>query len=491
MKRNVKALCIILSVILILIFGGCQQNPPQKIVQEKISSAYTSSAETVSTEEANHEKKHIICDETFYSTDNTVSFQFKFNANLLNSPMPVVEVAPYFLSEEDAKRVAEVLFNDATFYESEPSLSRIYSKAEILDRINRWSKYTNTTAVEELFGSPMDGVTPVVQQFISDFTLLYETAPEDNPHRLCDWKYKKALQYVYTEEYLNEEKLDLSDDNKKISASVSKNDIDYQYNVVTRDMRDFKLSSISAYTYSGLSPYDIDSLIIRSQLCRTEKPSDSQVEYVTQLADSLLKEMNLGTWEIDQRKVQASSLGNTTEYVISIDAVPVFNGTAATRHIQLENLKSKTEYSSNYFLTDAHWEFSPNGDLIRFEMESPIEIKNVLTEDAETLEVTALIERAKEYFYLTDYYEYGFASGIEQNSTDIGCNVVVSMVEDGLTRIKVPNSDDRYYYVPSITFRGSIEYFIKESGEICFNKDDAELLVLNAIDGTIIQTSNE
>lgn len=60
----------------------------------------------------------------------------------------------------------------------------------------------------------------------------------------------------------------------------------------------------------------------------------------------------------------------------------------------------------------------------------------------------------------------------------------------GLTRIKVQDSDD-YYYVPSIVLKGNVEYYDKKDAGIVFAVDDVKLLVLNAVDGSIITTVNE
>lgn len=491
MKKIIKVLCCALSAVMLLSLCGCQDNPNKTIVQNKNVEIYGSQQETAPKETSVSNEAYYKHEDAFNSTDNTVAFQVKIDTNISQTPMPVVEVIPHYLSEQDARHIADVLFDNAIYYDSEPTLSRIYSKSEILEKINRWSKYTNLDAVQELYGSSMDNVVKIVQKFISDYTILCETAPEENPHHLSDWKYKKSLQYVYTEEYLKKEKIDLSDDHEKISVSVCKDSVEYQYCVATRNMSDFKLNYICAYPYSGLSPYDIDERIIRAQLCRTEKPSDTQLENVNQIVMDFLEKMNLGSWEVDQTKVQISYFGDATEYVICVDAVPVLNGVAATRHTQLENLKSTNEYASNYLLTDVHFEFSANGDLLLFQLDSPIKVKAVLTENARTLEINELMDRAKECFQLSDYYAYGFGSAIDESNEEIGCHVLICDLEYGLTRVKVPNSDESYYYVPSITLRGNIEYFIKESGNVCFENENAELLVLNAVDGSIIHTRNE
>lgn len=62
----------------------------------------------------------------------------------------------------------------------------------------------------------------------------------------------------------------------------------------------------------------------------------------------------------------------------------------------------------------------------------------------------------------------------------------------GLARVKVPDTDEAYYYVPAVTLWGSFEFTGKKDGEIysrSINADGGDtirLLILNAVDGTII-----
>ena len=153
-------------------------------------------------------------------------------------------------------------------------------------------------------------------------------------------------------------------------------------------------------------------------------------------------------------------------------------------------LKSENVYDSNYYYTDACFEFSANGDLMLFRMYSPIEIKEVVNENAALLSADDLLAKAKTYLQLSDLYAYGIGSETEQLEDKIGCKVEISNLDIGLTRIKVQDSDD-YFYVPSFVLKGNVEYYNKKSAEVIFSADNVTLLVLNAVDGSIITTVNE
>ena len=57
--------------------------------------------------------------------------------------------------------------------------------------------------------------------------------------------------------------------------------------------------------------------------------------------------------------------------------------------------------------------------------------------------------------------------------------------------LKVPNQDNCYYYVPSILLKGWPECIGKESGTTYYYSEVPEtLMVINALDGSIINSTN-
>lgn len=79
----------------------------------------------------------------------------------------MVEVTPHYLTADDAKRVANILLGDATFYEKEPIQDPHYSKEQIQEKIGRWSQYTSVQALSDLYGDQADSQTvEIVKKFI-------------------------------------------------------------------------------------------------------------------------------------------------------------------------------------------------------------------------------------------------------------------------------------------------------------------------------------
>ena len=155
-------------------------------------------------------------------------------------------------------------------------------------------------------------------------------------------------------------------------------------------------------------------------------------------------------------------------------------------------------------MTDANFEFSANGDILAFSMFSPVDEKETLNANVQTKSWGELIELAKNHLTLSDYYDYGMPPDFlnvfqESVGEKVTCKVDLCQLEYGLLRVKVPNTDESYYYVPGMILYGTIDYLGKDSGDILASSGDpilcnsriVPLVALNAVDGSIIELGNE
>lgn len=489
MKKLTKKLASIGLASLLVALCGCQQSPQNSAVVSKNDGAFDENVIKVVTEPGHSgiitEEKR---EDVFYSTDGTVEFRIAVAVGEYEESRnyPVVEVVPHYLSENDVKRVAKVLFEDAELYEAEPALYPTYSQAELREKIERWSHFTNEQAASELLGSTNNSQETValVKQFVENYTEMYDSAPVQDQRELCEWKFHKSSYYqVSSAEFMTR---NTENENDTIAATVQRGNIHYYFDASTRDKKDFKLNNISAYLYDGIGPDMIDERIFRAWLCRTAPPTDEQVANIKKKAEEMLKQMQLGEWLVDECYVESTYYGDIAEYIVRINAVPILNGIPAIRVPQLTNLKSEETYASSYYITDAKFEFSPNGELIAFQLYSPIDIVNIVNDSVAVKSNNELMAAAKNYLELSDYYEYGFGPVVDLLDEEVNCKVNITELERNLTRVKVPNSDESYYYVPAIAFKGSVEYINPISKEVYFSSDDVTLVTINAVDGTVI-----
>ena len=188
-------------------------------------------------------------------------------------------------------------------------------------------------------------------------------------------------------------------------------------------------------------------------------------------------------------------------YIIHVNGVPVINGVPAIRRPQLSNMKNDNVYTSKYSLTDAQFQFSANGDLIAFDLDGAIDITETVNANVATLSMDELMNRAQNHMTLSDSGAYLISlSNLEDFEREFGeeiiCNIDITQLEYGLTRVKVPNTDDSFYYVPGILLRGTINYCGVDTGTVYLSSDEYSngsaypLVCFNAIDGSVIQLQN-
>lgn len=502
MKREVETMKKILSfLMLIVLLAGCASKPEQQpVISKKDGSFDVDTIVTVAgTEEAteNADEADVTTpdalepysyEETFSSTDGSVQFIMQLNGEISIGENPVVEVSPHVITAEDAKRIAESMFDGVEFYEADPIMAPRYSKGEVQSFLSRWTQYANQEALTELYCMERPGDLKLIQGLIEKYTRVYESAPDESSKTPCAWQFKKESQYLLPP--ADAAALDTSNENDQICAVFTYQGIPYKYTVSVRDRSDFKVNNIHI-ELAPVSPADIDYKILHAELCRTEKPSDEQVKYAEEQANIWLSELGFGKWAVVDSKISTAGCSSNQEYMIQIKATPEFSVLPVILRPQLNNLHSDEIYASNYYFSEASFTFAPGGELVGFDLLSPVDVQSVVADNAQVLTMDELVGRAKSHLELSDYYAYGLGESLDEMEEDILCIVDINSVKYGMTRVKAPNTDSTYYYIPAIAFYGNVEYQYSGSGEVCFENKKQTLLVLNAIDGSVIPLNNE
>ena len=79
---------------------------------------------------------------------------------------------------------------------------------------------------------------------------------------------------------------------------------------------------------------------------------------------------------------------------------------------------------------------------------------------------------------------------MDSSNEIIRCGVDINHLEYGLPRVKIPDIEDGYYYIPSVILQGNVEYIGDETGEVYIDNENIPLLVLNAVDRSVINITN-
>lgn len=504
MKKRICCLAMAASIFLC----SCAANPEQDVVISKNDGSFDVNVVQSATQPTGQNEsttQDVSYTDSFTSTDGSIQFQLSIADTIPVQAWPVVEIVPHYLTAEDAERVASALFGDAEFYEKRPVLApddQLFSKSEIQERLADCQRWLDVDYMTQLYGDAQyaENQIEIVKRFIENYSEALDVAPEEDPRIPCEWTLKPDSVYFYSQEEMS--KIDISEDNMDIQAEVVMDGIDYEYGISTRDRDDFKINNIHASIGSGYGPSTVERDELISKFCRTNEPTEAQITAVKEKAEDMISRMELGDWLIDQCYVQEYTHHGTPEYYVCVTAVPTFQGTASIRRQQLGNLRSSAAYASSYYLTDMAFQFSPNGELIEFELSSTIDVQQVINDNTAVLPMDDLMERAKQHLSLSDYGAYYIpASSIEIYEEEYGekiiCKINISQMDYGLTRVKAPNTDDSYYYVPALMLSGSIEYCGQNTGtvydsysQMMGNDELRPLVCLNAIDGSVIELQN-
>ena len=428
------------------------------------------------------------------SKNGVIEFCVDIDEEIYGELIPSLEVKPHFLTEEDIKRVAYILFPAGEFYEGESAFEMNFSKDEIQEKIDRWSYYASEEALRELIeyrpNQPdyLKEISVNVQNFVDKYSGMLEGASSENPHVLCDWTFKKSSYYSLTKaEFATK---DTSNDNDNVEADIKVGDVRYHFSASIRDGDDFLISNIGVYPYDGIGPDMLDERIFRAWLCRTAEPTDEQISVVKAKAETMLAQMQLGEWLVDECYVETEEINEYTYYSIHVNAVPVLNGTPALRKGQLANLKSDLPGAARLYYTDVEFEFSANGDLILFRMRSPLDVIGEVTSAMSVLDIEEQFAIAEAYLSQKDFYEYsmGLEGTFEHLGGPIGCLANITGLEYNLTRINGEDPLKSYYYVPGIKLTGTVKYYNLETGEVYLERQNVTFAIIDAAEGTVVET---
>lgn len=492
-----KRIRFIWCALLLFLLCGCQKAPSQEVITSKNDSIFQDKIKETLSSSDNFDinPSRIVWKEDFHSTDGSVSFCVNIDNEVSSDVRQVVEVVPHMLTEEDIQRVATVLLGDVDYYERRTSSNPAYSKSQYQEMVTRLAPYATKESLAELMGtSGAEIYLEYVQLFIDSWTEAYETAPEEDPRTPCDWSLKKERIYNDSEIEIGNRVLD--EDMDVLYANAQKNGVEYLYSVLRHTGNTYKLNSIQLQLSEGIGLMPVDQAIYCSMLCRTEKPTDEQIAVIVQKAQTMLEQMELGEWEIVKTKVEVSNNGAVPEYTINLQAQPMINGISSI--LGQPNKAPQDTYAPTYQMTSAYFTFSVNGDVIDFGLISPIDVMNVPNQNVSTISIDELAEKCMRQLSLSDRAAYGLPDYFIEETEDytgekLLCQVSITEAEYGFGRVKVPNTDDNYYYIPVLAFRGNVVYSSENSGTVYYDNNPSNadekhpiLLCINAIDGSII-----
>lgn len=124
---------------------------------------------------------------------------------------------------------------------------------------------------------------------------------------------------------------------------------------------------------------------------QNRKPTEAQVNAVTAKAEDLLRRMELGQWDVIETEIETQQIGDSVEYTVHVRAAPVLNGVSVLYGQPTSFFQD--DYKPTYLMTKAEFIFSANGDIIFFDMCSPMDIVETRNTNVQVLPLEELFEK--------------------------------------------------------------------------------------------------
>lgn len=412
------------------------------------------------------------------SLDGTVEYFFPSSSSFVVTNLPAVEVAPHEITAEEAARLANALFPGAAY--SGYVFDAPRTKADLQSSMERWRGYVTDGTLSDLFcgdENTMADMEKVIGRWEEAFAEKLAAAPETETRIPAQWVFRPD----------SDAWAGGNPGTESIRALVDCGGVEYSFCAANRTQGDYSLHMIYGSLENKSSPNNIETLLQQYELCRSPRPTEAQLTVILEKAQSALTALNVGEWEIDLCLVERLPRGLEEAYIVTVKAVPVFQGNAAVRFAQLENMRSTTEGAQHYYYSDASFSFAPDGTLLDFSVYSLVDVVDVRSSGVilggdELLKVAKdrLAERGLAFY--NSYYPTDLA---------ISAKVYIDRMTYGLVRIEIEKGIT-YRYLPALCIDGHVELY-DEYGKIFYESTTdglTRMLVLNAVDGTDIVFSS-
>ena len=412
------------------------------------------------------------------SLDGTVEYLFPSNSSFVVTNLPAVEVAPHEITAEEAARLANALFPGAAY--SGYVFDAPRTKADLQSSMERWRGYLTDGTLSDLFCGDeniMADMEKVIGRWEEAFAEKLAAAPETETRIPAQWVFRPD----------SDAWAGGNPGTESIRALVDCGGVEYSFCAANRTQGDYSLHMIYGSLENKSSPNNIETLLQQYELCRSPRPTEAQLTVILEKAQSALTALNVGEWEIDLCLVERLPRGLEEAYIVTVKAVPVFQGNAAVRFAQLENMRSTTEGAQHYYYSDASFSFAPDGTLLDFSVYSLVDVVDVRNSGV-TLGGDELLKVAKDRLA-----ERGLAfyNGYYPTDLAVSAKVYIDRMTYGLVRIEIENGIT-YRYLPALCIDGHVELY-DEYGKIFYESTTdglTRMLVLNAVDGTGIVFSS-
>lgn len=374
--------------------------------------------------------------------------------------LPVMRVKIHEITSEEVKSWANVLFEGATAYEPDNTLS----KAEIEQLIAEYKEINNYDKWAEEYGNDDELIQSMMDEYDQVITNLedeYKTAPVTKERKDCDFVFRPYGYYEKGPMVSYEDDPDKMDLMKELIAYTD--DLNgHSANLVAsqRDEEDFKLQNLLFYY---LDEGEVPNIPYK-------KLSESAM---VEIADRLRDQLQLKDWIL--KSVIDNSDQEKEHYTLCY--APTYKGVGVVN--VGTGVKTGDNNAANYYDTELRIDIY-NGIVSAVNLTSPVDIVEVVDANPQTISYDEACLRFKEH--VKTQYNQAELANPEQVGEEFSASkaeIEIKSVEQGLFRIKEQDKDT-FLYVPGWLFRGNYTLDGSEFGV------DYPFVIINALDGSVI-----
>ncbi|MDO5401501.1 MAG: hypothetical protein Q4F17_11090 [Eubacteriales bacterium] len=467
MKRRT----LLLLALMLPALCGCQAQP-QSIYITEPAPTYGEPLvfETALEGQTQPEDRQAALEASFQSADGTVEFSFHIDQELPAGDLRILEAVPRPITGEDAQKLAQVVFPDCTFYDQEPQSSKLYSKEEVERNIALYTKYSDLSALTELYGSSAREQSIYVAHYREFWEKQLKKAKKENPHRLCDWEFKPDMYYY---------DIDQRDENNywtEIYALTRKGDVEYLLSA------NKSTNPKNRHQKLGIS---VDGELLTHQLgwyslVNGDFPTPDQVDQARERAQNILDELDVGRWRVRNAQLRPSDL--VDGMCIEVEADMLLDGMLIPNRPGMED---------GFAYSGVSMVLNSKAELAYLDLWNPMELKGTVTDRPNLLSLDELFAQAGERLTnatASDRFGHDmFPLHIEEERAGerLTCKVDVTKVEYTMARMKAPDDADTFYFYPELTFSGTAGYYGSETGTCHITCEEAPLFSISALDGEL------
>ena len=436
--------------------------------------------------------------DSFKSADGTVDIEINLeDTQLYEGGFQTLQITPRPFTEEEVQRIKNVLFGDAVFYEH--IFCREHTRAELEEQRAFWQALLEREDLDALHCVlGMDGeLRNTIERFLEKYKI--EAAPETIERTVCDFTFKPISYYYHDAE---------EEDWYSIMAASEVGGVPYIFSATNNTNNGVRIFSVSAWlSYETVSPLGIRAEVLKDELLCVDKPDQEQIDAIKEKAEKMIAELDIGQWQINLCECEEDiGLEWETRYNVKITAVPVVNGIPMLRQVQPYYLRGTEEAIQNCYYPDMELSFAPDGTLLNFTLNTPVDILEVSSEKSRMMSFAELVGGIKTQFSrisATEIYHGNRYADAVVNDIELGYAMMpVNAGESELIQLPGINGDQLvvnntdFLLVPAVAVYGNYRtYQTRPEEESAFDYrqvsgEDALFAVLNAANGSMIAPVN-